>query len=715
VRCLTLRFVLCLLPVIAVSCCALEGSIAHAARQPGATRALTVRFADDLPLMQTDSSLSQPVIGVPSVPAPGALPAYPLFFTRASDGERNIYRAELQLRRAPSTPGAAGSALDESPAELNGDTRFMTSVAPLLATPVTRLVAPFKAHSAAPLPDGRTLLCVSNALTPLRERLGGFDQIVRLDLRTGAMRALTPADARHDTPAVSPDGLAFVYTVETGASEAIYIAPTDTMRAPGVQPQLVASFARHPMWLDDNTLIFENLRPGATGLSRLDLRGKSRGREAGISLSQQLWQRGGQSSFDGRFLCVVAPRDANADAGATRLYLMAADGSGARALAGTDGAASPAFAPDGSFLLYDAPRSTVEIDRTSASSETARSLWMIPMRRVAPVARLDSVRALPGNTFAVVGTAFSNDDTPRAVIEWGEGKNPARWKALPASAPVYSGILARWTPPSPSGDWTLRLRVEDGEGDSSQSVLSVALPLRDKTVSPVPTPPIFAVPIPASRPAIPDTASPLPELPVPALPPAPVGPRDTGSPAERAPEAQPSSRPAPPPIPAPRPQPRPASKPTPRPTLAPTPQPPANPTPVAGTGDAAVLTVSGVPYQVLPGETLNLSAMLRNTGRNGWKTTGDSAVRLLVRWHDTKTKARIRWAVRWLRADVPPGGTARLDFSVPAPPRAGDYILRFSLVRVGRDGYTPPPYSQSASDRYPGEFGVATTSMPVRP
>jgi hypothetical protein len=128
-----------------------------------------------------------------------------------------------------------------------------------------------------------------------------------------------------------------------------------------------------------------------------------------------------------------------------------------------------------------------------------------------------------------------------------------------------------------------------------------------------------------------------------------------------------------------------------------------------------VLTVSGVPYQVLPGETLNLSATLRNTGRNGWKITGDSAVRLLVRWHDSKTKARIRWAVRWLRADVPPGGTARLDFSVPAPPRAGDYILRFSLVRVGRDGYTPPPYSQSATDRYPGEFGVATTSMPVRP
>lgn len=132
-------------------------------------------------------------------------------------------------------------------------------------------------------------------------------------------------------------------------------------------------------------------------------------------------------------------------------------------------------------------------------------------------------------------------------------------------------------------------------------------------------------------------------------------------------------------------------------------------------GDAAVLTVTGIPYSVAPGETINMSASMRNTGRTGWRVSGDGAVRLLVRWHDAKTRGRTRWAVRWIRAEVPPGGTGKIDFSIPAPTKAGDYILRFSLVRVGPDGYTPPPYSQSANDRYPGEFGIATTTMPVRP
>jgi hypothetical protein len=221
-------------------------------------------------------------------------------------------------------------------------------------------------------------------------------------------------------------------------------------------------------------------------------------------------------------------------------------------------------------------------------------------------------------------------------------------------------------------------------------------------------------------------AAPLPSSPLPGLPVAPPGNRAPASPYDRdrapegdtpplpiptpspAPTAMPTARPTP--NPTPRATPRPAPAPTPRPTPAPKPAP----RPSGGLNDAGVLTVSGLPYEVNAGEEFGLKATVRNTGRNGWLSKGPNPVRLLIRWHDARTGTRTRWAIRWLRADVPPGGTSTVNFTVPAPPKPGDYILRFSLVRLSGSSYEPPPWSQRAGTLYPGEFGVATTTMPVR-
>ena len=639
---------------------------AHASRQPGAPRLLVVRFGDETGRANS-ASIAQPVVG-PQSRADGT---YPLYFTRnetARGDGRNLFRATLKF--------------DRPQGETDGDTRIVTRIAPLDAAPITRLASPFFASNAAPLRDGKAVLCITNALLSPLERKADWNQIARLDARSGAMRALSPGGLHRGALSVSPDGEVVAYSVEQGGTSDIYLLPIG-----GGKPQRVTSFARNPAWLDDTTLVYESVQTGATGLARRDLEKDE---------TQIVWPRGGQVAARAGRICVAATRTA----ATSRLYFMAADGSGARALPGSDGALAPAFAPDGSFLVFDAPASDdkgmVEFDRT---------LWVVPFRRAAPVARLDAIRAAPGG-YEIMGTAYSDDNTSRASLEWGEGLAPTRWIAFASPAiPAHGSALARWNPPAARGEWTLRLTVIDSEGDRGQSDMTVALPIATSSVA---APPVFAL-------------APVPVLPLPALPTPPARKPKPAPPRDRAPEgaSPPPPRgppPAPTPIPNSVPTPIPTPRATPRPAPRPTPQPRRVPKPAPiVAGDAAVLTVSGIPYDVAPGETVNLSAALRNTGRSGWKTNGDSAVRLLVRWHDARTKTRTRWAIRWLRTDVAPGTTGKLDFSVPAPTRPGNYVLRFSLVRVGRDGYTPPSFSQTANDRYPGEFGIATTTMPVRP
>ena len=56
----------------------------------------------------------------------------------------------------------------------------------------------------------------------------------------------------------------------------------------------------------------------------------------------------------------------------------------------------------------------------------------------------------------------------------------------------------------------------------------------------------------------------------------------------------------------------------------------------------------------------------------------------------------MRWAIHWLRAVVPPSGSTRLKFTLGAPPRAGDYILTYSLVRLNSQIYDGRKYTPNS-------------------
>jgi len=676
-----------------------------AALRPGAPRSLRLtgvaseraeaslqpRWRSDDAQSLAAMSLTQPVFGAPA--DDGSLL---FFFTRNAANTRNLWRAALPAAASPAAASPAGAASDES--DLAAPTKRRNEM--LNAIALTRFVAPYFAQGAAPAPDGRSLLFVTNAFVSTSNTDAGHSAIARFDLRSGRMESLTPSDARHSSPSVSPDGTRAAFVSDRGGVESVYLM---SLRDERTSPNMrrVVSFARRPFWLDATTLVYESVRPGDAGLYRMTV-------DAGSRRPQLLWQRGGHgaASADGRALCVASANRARE----TQLFMLAADGSGARAIVGSDGAQSATIAPDGSAILYDAPANGKSIRPLASDGhpENGRTLWLLPMLHVLPTAVLSEIRtprsAAPPNAWEILGTIFSQgNDAPEVRLAWretplDENAESQRWKEIPvARAPVNNGRLAVWTPPSARGNWTLRLTVTDAEGDTAQSLLPITLPLEDFSQ---PTTLVFGTidAPPSTFPNVPENPriATAPSLPPPASAPPPIAP-----PVAVAPVPPPVRRVDPP-------------RPTPRPTPGPTPRPTPKPTPRTGArmrGDAAVVTISGVPVDMTAGEEAPLVATLRNIGSNGWKVSGDSPVRLLVRWHDLATGSRTRWAVRWLRVDVPPGGSTKMSFALVAPPRAGRYLLKFSLVRAGKNGYEAPPTS---SPSMPGEFGVASTTMDVK-
>lgn len=137
------------------------------------------------------------------------------------------------------------------------------------------------------------------------------------------------------------------------------------------------------------------------------------------------------------------------------------------------------------------------------------------------------------------------------------------------------------------------------------------------------------------------------------------------------------------------------------------------------TGTAPQGQDSGIPTQMKAGASTPVAVTLRNTGSRSWSSTGNSPVRLVVRWVDAATNIRSRWAVQWLRGTVEPGQSAEVAFNLKAPPRAGQYILTYALVRLSEkiyDGknYTPPP-AKAQDQRWPGEFGAVNFEIQVTP
>lgn len=128
---------------------------------------------------------------------------------------------------------------------------------------------------------------------------------------------------------------------------------------------------------------------------------------------------------------------------------------------------------------------------------------------------------------------------------------------------------------------------------------------------------------------------------------------------------------------------------------------------------------SGVPAQMQPGSTVQISMSLKNTGANDWSSTGDSPVRFVLRWIDAKNNTRYRWAVKWLKGTVKPGESTTLSFDLKSPTRAGDYRLMCGLVRLTSKSYDGknyhPPASKAADQHWDGEFSTVTYNVHVSP
>lgn len=477
-----------------------------------------------------------------------------LFFTREWGGTRNIWRAfpdPQDTKRYPTWR----------------------------ALPVTHFQAPLFAANAVPIPRSRSILVVSNATKP-----DGEAQIVQVELPSGNVSALTASEGGAFDPAVSADGASLAYAATASGATSVYVQGMN-----GGAARRVARSARRPAWQDKETLLLESTTNPA--VYRLPLADASRPLK--LSAGEQV-----ALSKEGSFLALSMKPGASTQ---MRLYLMAGDGSGLRAItAAADDARNPAISPNSESLCFDAPL---------PGSASERALWVMPLQRelveppsaaqanntdsrrrivenpsvqgnsrmvdstrtrpAAPSARISGVNIGPGGALAIMGTI--SGEGVSATLEFGAGEKPARWTAVPVATPVPVGApLYLWLPPvNARGSWTIRLNVSN-EGGAAQSQytlrLPVAQPKPDRSI-PAPLPTTNNFPLPPGGPL---PRAPLPELPV--APPLPSLPLPANSGAVQ-----------------PRPTPRPTSRPTSRPIPQPAPQPERPPVTAPASGDSPAI------------------------------------------------------------------------------------------------------------------------------
>jgi hypothetical protein len=441
---------------------------------------------------------------------------------------------------------------------------------------------------------------------------------------------------------------------------------------------------------------------------------------------------------DGHSICIAA-RDARGQN--TQLYLLAADGSGARAIAGTRDARRPCFSASGDEIYFDAPAPRSE-NRASASP-TLRVIWMLPLLKTPPAALLTEVRPADDGAMAIYGTAFSEAGgmlkVQLAISRVADGDDAERkWTTLETlPPPIHNGVLAQWKPtfPDQKASYELRLGVTDADGDLAESALNFTWPPAHLTAEQAIAPPLFAtqperyglekaaplaVPAPTSV-----AVSPPPVVPSRSLLPLPAPPVPRSAHVASAPRIAPTIRPAtetPVRVVNRVPIVRAAHPPLSRPLKSrPTKAPPVKSPPVQKTPRKAQAQPNsgGIPSQMKANSSVPVTVVLRNTGSRSWSSTGESPVRLVYRWVDVRTNTRHYWAVKWLSETVPPGGSTHLKFDLKAPTRAGNFVLTYALVRLDvrtYDGkkYLPPP-ARSEDQRWPGEFGAVSFDVEVMP
>ena len=685
-----------------------------------------------------------------------------LIFTREANGTRNLWQATSSA---------------------DGDWPLK---------PLTNFAAPSYADEAQVSNDGRTIICVTNALSADKTA-----QIARWNEQTGQLEALTHEAAPSHSPALSPDGKSLVFVREMGDTSTIFLLSLTDKTARLVPRRVIAG--NRPAWLHNDTLLFSDTRKNS--LYRIEIPANwppllpLKTKPQGIAL------RSGEVTAvaDGSQLCIALEADRNGNPG--RLFFMAPNGSGERVLRNTDGARAPRFAPDGTALLFDAP----------LVPNGPRTLWVMNLAPVTPIVELTRVTAerLTAEKAAlnIIGTVFCEDSPEVDVkIEVGEGAAPGNWQIIAApKAPLQKESLAKWPlPAEATGDWTLRLTASRLDGDAAQTSMTVTLPLRPGAsitnsspdvsifVSPVSgaaglmgmhgidsqvipgewskgkfvprgpktfpeknrtsvanpglinpdiiqiTPPNQKNFTPQSLPIIPsvdlpmapreivkdaikDDASggPLQSLPLPALPPPPSfkgapldtspldpSPVEASAPSVRAPnvtlpenrrsapltlENSPVRHNSAPTLGGPKEKP-PANliAKTEAPTKIQTapktlPKAPAKRT-VASRGDSQIRM--DVPDDLKSGADSDVTCFLRNTGKSAWSSAGENPVRLLVRWFDVTTGQRYRWEIKWLTADVEPGDSVPISFTL-TPPRSGKLRLNLCVVRLPNGKYQP--------------------------
>jgi hypothetical protein len=353
-----------------------------------------------------------------------------LIFTREAEGTRNLWQA---------TPDADGN---------------------WQMKPLTNFPAPQWVDYAQSLPDGRTIICVTN--TPGD---GQTPHIARFDLKAGRMEAVLREDLPGHSPSVSPDGRSLAFVRDAGGVPVIYLLPLQHKNAPAIARRVTQG--RYPAWLDNTTLLFSDARK--SGLYRIEIPTHWPPLQPLKTVPQGVSWRGGEVNVapDGSQLCLVGD-DANGTAG--QLFFMAPNGSGERALRNTQGARAPRFAPDGSALLFDAPLPNTGM----------RTLWVMQLTPIVPTIELAHVTAQTASSYQVVGTVFCEDSPDVDVqVEVGEGEAPQQWQLIAVpKAPLQKETLAMWQlPQGAHGDWTLRLTARSPDGDAAQATMKVTLPL----------------------------------------------------------------------------------------------------------------------------------------------------------------------------------------------------------------------------------------------
>lgn len=659
-----------------------------------------------------------------------------VFFTLERGGTRNIWRAFPDPQ---------------------DDSRFPV----WRALPVTELRAPLYAAQPTSLPGDRALVCVSNALASAPNTTE-VAQIVRYDLVNSEFRALSDGARLYQAPQVSPDGMSVAFAGGENDNMRVFaVSNNNAIKRVIPEVKLVGTQMRRPIWLDDQTLLMENLAPQARGLYQMPIDGSRP--------AQVVVRGGGEASILGASGLVFSAKTSRS--APTSLYVVARDGSGLRMLAETSGARRPATSPNGQMLAYDSPQGS------------SHALWVVPLLSVKtqsaaykkgfrliadetpkyeePMARLSSVRAGEGGV-AVIGMlrcATSFD----IKLEVGEGGKPRRWKTLSLPFPPISTlldargnrVLAIWNPPPRAkGEWTLRLSLS-GLGSGVQSLLRVRLPI---STSRPPLPPLVPTeknlskdgteqtrkvsnePLPRSTPLpnlpdvvpmgdgfspipvpLPESSDDLPTFPSVQIPdnspfmPAKV-PTTAG--VEIVPIDPSGFKPAPKPV-APQ---NVATQPVGTPPIA-SDQNGSDgdydnrPDAPEGTPFVAQFDVAGTPARMAPREKRKVTFRGINRGTSDWETgsSGPNRVRVVARWVDFSTGTRRQWNFFWLRESVASGERTTWEFDVSAPARPGKYKLIYGLVRLPESGeYKAPAYSEP-QENWADEFGAIAFAVEVAP